>query len=177
MTARTINDLFYDVSHYDATEELGNGVTTLNDQLEAQYIPIAVKVYNALTDEGLTTSGTDDAITFGDTYEFENQVAAYVCAYLAEVDMHPKEFRAGESAIWDSKYMQQALQLVQMIYPDRVKAQVVGGRGMVWILNPDKRNNISLIIGVMRSSGTDRPFGTSEPGYDEPTSTTTMMGR
>ena len=177
MTARTINDLFYSVSHYEGSMKLGDEVTTLNSQLEEQYIPISVKVYNALTDEGLETTGTDDAVTFGDTSEFENQVAAYICSYLAEVDMHPKEFRGGESAIWDSKYMQQALQLVQMIYPDRIKSQVVGGRGMVWILNPERRNNISLLVGVMRSAGTDRPFGTSEPGYDEPTSTNTMLGR
>jgi hypothetical protein len=176
MTAKTINELFYNVGHYDPIEEMGDGSTTLNNQLEEQYIPISVTVYNALTDLGLASTGTADAVTFGGAYEFDNQVAAYICVYLAEVDMHPKEFRGGESAIWDSKYMQQALQLIQTRFPDRVKAKLVGGRGLVWILDPDRRNNISLMIGIMRSSNTDRTFG-DQTGVTDPTSTDSMLDR
>jgi len=176
MTAKTINELFYNNGHYDATEVMGDESTTLNSQLEDQYIPMSIVIYNALTDLGLTTTGTADAVTFGDALEFDNHVASYICIYLAEVDMHPNEFRVDESAIWASKYMQQALQLVQTRFPDRVKALTVGGVGLVWVLNPDRRNNISLLIGAMRSNSTTRPFG-SEPGVNEPTTTDSMLGR
>lgn len=176
MTAKTINELFYNVGHYDPLEEMGDLTTTLNSQLEEQYIPMAVVIYNALTDLGLSTTGNADVVTFGDTSEFDNQVAAYICVYLAEVDMHPKEFRGDESAIWTSKYMQQALQLVQTRFPDRVKALPVGGVGLVWILDPERINNISLLIGIARNADASTAFGT-EPGSTEPTSTDSMMGR
>lgn len=176
MTAQTINELFYNVGHYSASELMGDGTTTIDGQLEEQYIPMSVVIYNALTDLGLTLTGLIASSTFGDTSEFDNQVAAYICVYLAEVDLHPKEFRSGESAIWDSKYMQQALQLIQTRFPDRIKAQPVGGKGLIWILDPKKRNNISLLLGIMRSADSDVSFG-SEPGWDEPTTTESMLDR
>ena len=65
MTAKTINELFYNVGHYDPTEEMGDESTILDDQLEDQYVPMSVVIYNALTDLGLSPTGTVDAVTYG----------------------------------------------------------------------------------------------------------------
>lgn len=182
MASKSINQLFYDISHYDPAEEMGDHSTALNSMLEEQYIPMAVKIYNAITDEGLvlmTGAGPPvygaDYASFGTTSEFENQVAAYIACYLAEVDLNPKELHSDMSTIWASKYMQQALQLLQTVYPDRIEAQPVGGVGMIWILKPMKTNNISLMLGVMHNRA-DSTFGT-DPGDDSPEDSDAGYGR
>ena len=176
MAAKTINDIFYIVTHYATTETLGDVTTTVNTMLEAQYIPMAVEMFNAITDLNLVTTGLASAVTFGTDKEYENQVTAYIAGFFAELDLHPKEDVADLSPIYASKYMQMALQILQAKFPDRIEARPLGGIGMVWMLNPKKRNNISLILGLMRSSQSDRSFG-SEPGEQEPTATETMYGR
>jgi hypothetical protein len=175
MTAVTINEMFYRVAHVPEDQMLGDGHTTTNDGLEEMWIPTAVVVYLALTDANLSVTGTPGDVTFGDTSEFENTVTAYICAYLAEVDLHPSEFRGGDSPVWSSRFMQMALQLLQTRYPDRIKAKPVGGgMGLVWILDPDRRQNISLMMGTMRSNY-DR--GGSAIQFGAPTSTDEMLGR
>lgn len=174
MTAATINSLFYVVTHYPGNEKLGDGVTTLNDQLENQYIPIGIELYNAITNEGLTSTGTVDAVTFGDTSELENQVVAYICGYLAEVDLHPKEFEGGTSPIWASRFMQMALQILHTLYPNKIEAKAMGGGGLVWLLKPDKEHNISVMFGIMRNKYS--LFATDE-GSSAPSDTDTAYGR
>ena len=174
MTAETINTLFYVASHYPGNEKMGDGVTTLNDMLENQYIPMASELYDAITDEGLALTGTSDAQTFGATYELENQVTAYICAYLAEVDLHPKEFQASDSPVWASRFMQMALQILQNKYPDKIEAKALGGGGLVWMLKADTRHNISLVFGVMRNKYS--LFNVDE-GTNAPSSTDDAYGR
>jgi len=174
MTAETINTLFYVASHYPGNEKMGDGVTTLNDMLENQYITVASVIYNAITDEGLTLTGTVDAKTFGDTSEISNQVTAYICSYLAEVDLHPKEMQGSESPVWASRFMQMALQMLQTIYPNKIVAKAMGGGGLVWMLKPEKEHNISLMFGIMRNKYAT--FGIDE-GASAVTSTDDAYGR
>jgi hypothetical protein len=173
LTGLSMNKLFYMLSHYSASETLGDKTTTINVALEKQYIPMGIKIFNSITDLDLVADAlaTVDAMTFGDAYPTENQIVAYIAAYLAEVDLHPKELSAGESAIWSSRFMQQALQLIQTQYPDKIEAKLVGGKGLVWIISPNKTHNISLIIGMMRSNNREKVSFGAEPGWDEPTTT------
>ena len=174
MTALTINQLFYMVTHYPGNEKLGDRVTTLNSALESQYIAIGIEIYNAITDEGLTATGNADAKTFGDTSELENHVTAYICGYLAEVDLHPKEFEAGNSAVWESRFMQMALQILHNKYPNKIEAKAMGGGGLVWLLKGDKEHNISVMFGIMRNKYS--LFVTDE-GASAPTSSDETYGR
>jgi len=174
MAAETINTLFYVASHYPGNEVLGDGVTTLNTMLENQYIPMASEMYEAITDEGLALTGTSDAQTFGSTYELENQVVAYISSYLAEVDLHPKEFQGNDSPVWASRFMQMALQVLQIKYPNKIEARTLGGGGLVWILKPDIQHNVSVKFGIMRNK-----YGlfNSDEGSTAPASTDDAYGR
>jgi len=173
MTADTINDLFYIVGHYDSSTTLGDGSTTVDTMLQTQYCEAAGKIYNTITDEDLTLSGGPTAFTFGTDKYFENQVTAYIAVYLCEIDMHPKEHMQGESAIWTSRFMQMALQLINSIYPDKVEARPIGGQGLVWLIKAEKRHNISVVLGTMRSNYNR----SGQPQSNIPSDSDEMYGR